>query len=59
MDDDPRAPYKVYEGQELRGKFDTRAAARRLLQKLERQQLSRPEPHPICRIEDRNGQVVV
>ena len=28
-DDDPRAPYKVYEGGELKGTYATRAEARR------------------------------
>ena len=28
-DDDPRAPYKVYEGNELKGTYATRAEARR------------------------------
>jgi hypothetical protein len=29
--EDPRAPYKVYEGDELKGKYATRAEARRRL----------------------------
>ena len=28
-DDDPRAPYKVYEGDECKGNYPTRAEARR------------------------------
>jgi hypothetical protein len=33
-DDDPRAPYKVYEGEELKGTYATRAEARRAQQQL-------------------------
>ena len=33
-DDDPRAPYKVYEGEELKGTYATRAEARRSQQQL-------------------------
>ena len=33
-DDDPRAPYKVYEGNELKGTYATRAEARRAQQRL-------------------------
>jgi hypothetical protein len=33
-DDDPRAPYKVYEGKELKGTYATRAEARRAQQRL-------------------------
>ena len=33
-DDDPRAPYKVYEGDELKGTYATRAEARRAQQRL-------------------------
>ena len=33
-DDDPRAPYKVYEGDELNGTYATRAEARRAQQRL-------------------------
>ena len=35
-DDDPRAPYKVYEGDELKGTYPTRAEARRAQQRLEK-----------------------
>ena len=35
--DDPRAPYKVYEGAELQGTYATRAEARRAQQRLESQ----------------------
>ena len=34
-DDDPRAPYKVYEGDESKGTYPTRAEARRAQQRLE------------------------
>ena len=37
MDDDPRAPYKVYKGDELKGTYATRAEARRAQQRLESQ----------------------
>ena len=36
-DDDPRAPYKVYEGDECKGTYPTRAEARRAQQRLESQ----------------------
>jgi hypothetical protein len=36
-DDDPNAPYKVYEGDELKGTYATRAEARRAQQRLENQ----------------------
>ena len=35
-DDDPRAPYKVYEGDECNGTYPTRAEVRRAQQRLER-----------------------
>ena len=54
-DEDPRAPYKVYEGDELRGKYETRAEARRRQQQLESEQANRPEPHRHVRIEDNSG----
>ena len=34
-DDDPRAPYKVYEGDKFKGTYPTRAEARRAQQRLE------------------------
>lgn len=33
-DDDPRAPYKVYDGEEVKGTYATRAEARRAQQRL-------------------------
>jgi hypothetical protein len=45
-DDDPRAPYKVYEGEELKGTYATRAEARRAQQRLAE---SEPERHFIIR----------
>ena len=33
-DDDPRAPYKVYDGGERKGTYPTRAEARRAQQRL-------------------------
>ncbi len=51
--EDPRAPYKVYEGDELKGTYATRAEARRRQQQLESQHSNR---HFI--IKDRNGLTV-
>jgi hypothetical protein len=45
-DDDPRAPYKVYEGQERKGTYATRAEARRAQQRLVE---TEPERHFIIR----------
>jgi hypothetical protein len=45
-DDDPRAPYKVYEGEELKGTYATRAEARRAQQRLAE---SEPDRHFIIR----------
>jgi hypothetical protein len=45
-DDDPRAPYKVYEGGELKGTYATRAEARRAQQRLAESEL---EHHFIIR----------
>ena len=45
-DDDPRAPYKAYEGEELKGTYATRAEARRAQQRLAE---SEPERHFIIR----------
>jgi hypothetical protein len=45
-DDNPRAPYKVYEGDELKGTYPTRAEARRAQQRLESQAAgSEPQRH--------------
>jgi hypothetical protein len=41
-DDDPRAPYKVYEGDECKGIYATRAEARRAQQRLAE---SEPQRH--------------
>ena len=53
--DDPRAPYKVYEGDKPRGTYKTRAEARRRQQQLEREQSNLPEPHRHISIKDRHG----
>jgi hypothetical protein len=53
--DDPRAPYRVYEGDELRGTYATRAEARRRQQQLESAQANDPNPARHCSIKDRNG----
>ena len=34
VNDDPRDPYKVYEGDEVKGSYPTRAEARRAQQRL-------------------------
>jgi hypothetical protein len=39
--DDPCAPYKVYEGEELKGTYATRAEARRAQQRLAEAELQR------------------
>jgi hypothetical protein len=52
-DDDPRAPYKVYEGEELGGTYTTRAEARRA-----QQRLAESEPERNFVIRDLLGDVV-
>jgi hypothetical protein len=52
-DDDPRAPYKVYEGDELKGTYATRAEARRA-----QQRLAESEPERNFVIRDLLGDVV-
>jgi hypothetical protein len=52
-DDDPRAPYKVYEGDEVKGVYPTRAEARRA-----QQQLAEAEPQRNFVIMDVLGHVV-
>ena len=44
QDDGPRAPYEVYEGDQLKGTYATRAEARRRQQQLESQQTVGSEP---------------
>jgi hypothetical protein len=56
--DDPRAPYQVYEGDELRGTYLTRAEARRKQQQQESEQANRNDPPRHCSIKDRNGHPV-
>ena len=53
-DEDPRAPYKVYEDDKPRGTYKTRAEARRRQQQLESEHSNR---HFI--IKDRNGDIAV
>jgi len=49
-DNDPRAPYKVYEGDELKSTYATRAEARRAQQRLESQAAGlEPQRHFIIR----------
>jgi hypothetical protein len=50
--DDPRAPYKVYEGEECKGTYPTRAEARRA-----QQRLAEAEPQQLI-IRDVLGDVV-
>jgi len=52
-EDDPRAPYKVYEGDECKGTYATRAEARRA-----QQQLAETEPVGNFIIKDILGYVV-
>jgi hypothetical protein len=52
--EDPRAPYKVYEGDKLKGTYATRAEARRRQQQLESEHSNR---HFI--IKDRNGDIAL
>ena len=59
QDDDPRAPYKVYEGDELKGTYATRAEARRRQQQLEGQQAAGLEPEPNFIIRDNLDRVVI
>jgi hypothetical protein len=57
INDDPRAPYKVFEGEELKGTYATRAEARRRQQQLESQtEGSAPPRHFV--IKDNLEQVV-
>jgi hypothetical protein len=58
QDDDPHAPYKVYEGDELKGTYATRAEARRAQQRLESQAAGAEPP---CRfvIKDNHDRVVI
>jgi hypothetical protein len=55
--DDPRAPYKVFDGEELKGTYATRAEARRRLQQLESQAEVSEPPHRFI-IKDKLDQVV-
>ena len=59
QDDDPRAPYKVYEGDELKGTYTTRAEARRRQQQLEGQQAAGLEPERNFIIRDNLDRVVI
>ena len=52
-DDDPSAPYKVYEGDECKGTYATRAEARRA-----QQRLAEAEPQRNFIIRDVLGDVV-
>jgi hypothetical protein len=57
INDDPRAPYKVFEGEELKGTYATRAEARRRQQQLDSQtEGSNPPRHLV--IKDNLDQVV-
>ena len=53
VNDDPRAPYKVYEGDEVKGTYATRAEARRT-----QQRFAEAEPHRNFIIRDVLGDVV-
>jgi hypothetical protein len=52
--EDPRAPYKVYEGDELKGTYATRAEARRRQQRLESE-----HPNRHFSIKDVDGEVAM
>jgi hypothetical protein len=58
-EDDPRAPYKVYEGDELKGTYATRAEAQRRQQQLESQQTVGSEPQRNFIIKDVRGRIVI
>jgi hypothetical protein len=57
FNDDPPAPYKVLEGDELRGTYATRAEARRRQQQLESQAGGSEPPRHVV-IKDDLDQVV-
>jgi hypothetical protein len=57
INDDPRAPYKVFEGEDLKGTYATRAEARRRQQQLESQTGESEPPHHFI-IKDNLEQVV-
>jgi hypothetical protein len=59
QDDDRRAPYKVYEGDELKGTYATRAEARRRQQQLESQQATGSGPQRCFIIKDSLGRIVI
>jgi len=57
--DDPHAPYTVYEADELKGTYATRAEARRRQQQLESLQTVGSEPQRNFIIKDVHGRVVI
>ena len=59
QDDDPHAPYTVYEGDELKGTYATRAEARRAQQRLESPQTAGSEPQRHFIIKDILGRIVM
>jgi hypothetical protein len=59
QDDDPHASYKVYEGDELKGTYATRAEAQRRQQQLESQQTVGSEPQRNFIIKDVLGRIVI
>jgi hypothetical protein len=54
--EDPRAPYTVFQGEEERGTYNTRAEARRRQQQLESEQ---PDGTGRIWIQDIDGNVVI
>ena len=58
-DDDPRAPYKVCQGDELKGTYATPAEARRRQQQLESQKAAGSDPQRHFIIKDSLGRVVI
>jgi hypothetical protein len=55
-DDDPNAPYKLYDGDERIGTYLTRAEARRAKQKLEDEA---GEKQRLCVIKDKHDRIVL
>ena len=56
---DPRAPYKVFRGDQEKGTYDTRAEARRRQQQLESEQSGDVGRSGECWIQDSDGNVAM
>ena len=57
--EDPRAPYKVFQGEQEMGTYSTRAEARRRQQQLESEQSGDVGRSRECWIQDRDGNVAM